>query len=91
MTDLATEIAEYARNVCRANKLRPCKRLELIEDIMREAQINKAWPKATVKQWELAIMDAKKRGLLDTAGETVWIPAKELEVKPTQKGLFDEC
>ena len=90
MTDLAAEIAEYARNVCKLNMLRPGKRLELIKDIMREAQHNPAWPKATVKQWELAIIEAKRRGLLDIAGETIWVKVEPVASKPVQKGLFDD-
>ncbi len=36
--DLASEITEYARNVCRANSKQPVKRGELINEIMQDAQ-----------------------------------------------------
>lgn len=84
MTDLAAEIAEYCKNVER----RPVKRLELIENIMRDAQALKTWPIATVKQWESALDRACERGLLVRTSETIWIPVVKEKPKPVQGSLF---
>ena len=83
--DLANEIAEYCRNVER----KPTKRLELIENIMRDAQATKQWPIATVPQWEAAMEKACKLGLLVRTSETIWVPVVVAEAKPKQMGLFD--
>lgn len=89
MPDLASEIAEYARNVCRANSKQPVKRMELIADIMRDAQATKGmWPIATVGKWKIAIDEAVKRGLLQRVSETIWIPAVVKEPKAKQGELF---
>ena len=85
MSDLAAEITEYIRNVER----KPTKTLEVIENIQRDARITKRWPIASVPQWERAIAEAVKRGLLSKPTETIWVVVKEVETKPVQKGLFD--
>jgi hypothetical protein len=82
--DLAAEITEYIRNVER----KPTKTLEVIENIQRDAEITKQWPIATVKQWERAIGEAVKRGLLSKPTETIWVVTKVEEPKPTQGSLF---
>lgn len=84
MTDLASEIAEFCRNVM----ARPCKRDELIFEITKMAIHNPAWPTASYKIWSDAIDEAIKRGLLDKTCETIWIPTKKQEAKPKQMGLF---
>lgn len=84
MTDLASEITEYCRNVER----KPVKRLELIQNLMRDAQATKAWPIASVGQWEEALQAACERGLLVRTSETIWIPVVKAESKPTQGSLF---
>jgi hypothetical protein len=84
--DLAAEITEYIRNVER----KPCKTLEVIENIQRDAQATKQWPIATVKQWEAAIEQAVQRGMLSKPTETIWLNVKKEKPKPVQKGLFDE-
>jgi len=84
VTDLASEITEYIRNVER----KPTKTLEVIENIQRDAEITKQWPIATVKQWERAIEQAKERGLLSQKTETIWVVTKVEEPKPTQGSLF---
>jgi hypothetical protein len=84
MTDLAAEITEYIRNVER----KPTKTLEVIENIQRDARVTKQWPIATVKQWELAISEAVKRGMLLKPTETIWVVTKVEEPKPTQGSLF---
>ena len=84
MTDLAAEIAEYCRNVER----KPVKPLELIENIQRDARLTKQWPIATVEQWERAIQEAVRRGLLSKPTETIWVPTVTKEAKPVQGSLF---
>lgn len=84
MSDLASEITEYIRNVER----KPTKTLEVIENIQRDARVTKQWPVATVKQWERAIDEAVKRGLLSKPTETIWVVTKVEEPKPTQGSLF---
>lgn len=84
MSDLAAEITEYIRNVER----KPTKTLEVIENIQRDARVTKQWPIASVKQWEFAIQEAVRRGLLVKPTETIWVPVV-VEKKATQKGLFD--
>jgi hypothetical protein len=84
MTDLASEITEYIRNVER----KPTKTLEVIENIQRDARITKQWPIATLKQWERAIAEAVDRGLLMKPTETIWVVTKPEEKKPTQGSLF---
>ena len=86
--DLAAEIAEYARNVCKANKLRPCKRNDLITEIMQDAEATKQWPRTTATKWRVAIEEACKRGLLARDSETIWVPFVEQEPKPVQGSLF---
>jgi hypothetical protein len=86
--DLAAEIAEYARNVCKANKLRPYKRNDLIAEIMQDAEATKQWPKTTAPKWRAAIEEACQRGLLARDSETIWVPFVEAEPKPTQGSLF---
>lgn len=90
MSDLAAEIAEYARNVCRANKGRPIKRDELIAQIMQDAAHNPAWPRAEPTKWRVAIEEAVQRGLLNRDSETLWIPATTTTKKNklTQQNLF---
>jgi hypothetical protein len=90
MSDLAAEIAEYASNVCRATKLRPYKRHDLIVEIMQDAEATKQWPIAKVEEWMQAIGEACQRGLLARDSETIWIPFVEEVKKPVQKGLFDD-
>jgi hypothetical protein len=82
--DLAAEITEYIRNVER----KPTKTFEVIENIQRDAEITKQWPIATVKQWERAIDEAVKRGLLCKPTETIWVVVKKEEPKPVQGSLF---
>lgn len=84
MTDLTSEIAEYCKNVER----KPVKRLELIQNLMRDAQVTRAWPIATLRQWEAALESACKRGLLVRTSETIWIPVVAVEAKPVQGSLF---
>jgi hypothetical protein len=84
MTDLAGEITEYIRNVER----KPTKMIEVIENIQRDAEITKQWPIASVKQWERAIQEAVRRGLLSKPTETIWVVEKVEEHKPTQGSLF---
>jgi len=86
--DLASEIAEYARNVCRANSKRTIKRSELINEIMQDAQATKQWPVAKVEQWTAAIEVAIERGLLRRDSETIWIPEVVKEAKLVQRELF---
>ncbi len=86
MKDLASEIAEYCRNVER----KPVKPLELIENIQRDARITKQWPMASVEQWERAIQEAVSRGLLSKPTQTIWVPIVVEKKKPVQKGLFDD-
>ena len=84
--DLASEITEYIRNVER----KPTKTLEVITNIQRDARITKQWPIATVEQWERAIQEAVRRGLLVKPTETIWVVVEPVQAKPVQKGLFDE-
>lgn len=86
MLDLAAELAEYCRNVER----KPTKPLELFDNIMRDARATKQWPIATLTQWEAALEQACKRGLLTKTSETIWVPLVVAEVKPKQMELFDE-
>lgn len=85
MSDLVSDIAEYCRNVER----KPIKRMELVQNYMADAAVNNQWTRGTVKQCELAIEEACKRGLLSRASETIWVPVVAVEAKPVQKGLFD--
>lgn len=84
MTDLASEIAEYCKNVER----KPVKPLELIENIQRDARLTKQWPIATVEQWERAIQEAVRRGLLSKPTETIWVLTELKEARPVQRSLF---
>lgn len=90
MSDLAAEITEYARNVCKANQLRPYKREDLIREIMQDAESTKQWPKASAPKWRAAIEEACQRGMLARDSETIWIKLEPVEAKPVQKGLFDD-
>jgi len=84
MTNLASEIADFCVHVIG----RPCSRIELITEIQRMASVNRAWPNATVKQWEKAIDEAVNRGLLSRTSETIWIPMVAEEPKAKQGELF---
>ena len=84
MPDLAKEISEFCRNVMG----RPCKRIDLINEMVNMAQHNPAWPTARCSEWEAAIETACKRGLLVRTSETIWIPAVVESVKPKQGELF---
>jgi len=81
MTDLAIEVADCYRAIMGA---RPCKRSELINEIQKMAMVNKyAWPNASYAQWDAAIDEACKRGLLACTSQTIWLP-KQPKENPTQ-------
>lgn len=84
MTDLANEITEFARNVIAG----PFKKHEITHEIQTLARITRAWPTATEDQWNAAIDEAVKRGLLNRESQTFWVPIKKVEAKPVQRELF---
>ena len=83
MTDLVKDIVEFF-----LGERRPMKRQELCLAIIKSATHNKAWPKATMGQWEKALATAIKRGDLVLNIETVWPPVKEVVKKCEQGELF---
>ncbi len=69
MTDLAKEITDYLRG-----ERRPVRDTELVRLVLQESLSNPQWTKATVGQWEAAIDDAVKQGLMIRDGVMLSLP-----------------
>lgn len=87
MSDLAAEVAEYLageRSPFRFDKG------TLAYMIMVDAQHNPMWTKRTIPEWEQAIDEAIKRGLIESRNGKLGVVLKiDNEPKPQQLGLFE--
>jgi hypothetical protein len=84
MSDLAAEITEYL-----VGERRPVEPNELCRLIYLEAAHNIEWTKATFEQWEEALEQAIKRGLIERKGSKVAVAVQAPKPTETQLGLFD--
>lgn len=86
MPDLAKEVTDYL-----TGERAPFKYGidELARLIFWEATHNPMWAKATMPEWEAAIKDAIKRGLIELRNGKLGLPTKVEESKPIQMGLFE--
>ena len=82
--DLSSDITDFCTNVM----ARPCRRDELVREIIKMATYNPAWPTASYQDWMLAIGEAVRQKKLIVTSETVWIPAVVEEAKPKQMEMF---
>jgi len=86
MPDLAAEITEYL-----VGERQPMTRADLIGWIIMDANRCKTWTIATCEQWEAAIDEAIKRGLIESRNGKLGVVLKiDNEPKPQQMGLFDD-
>jgi hypothetical protein len=69
MTDLPKEITDYLRG-----ERRSVRDTELVRLILQESLSNRQWTKATVGQWEAAIDEAVKQGLIVREGVMLSLP-----------------
>lgn len=83
MADLSTEIAEYVRGERQA-----IEQGRLVAYIVADAAANPAWTKATYAEWDAAIDEAIKRGLLMRDGRMIRPAVKQVEPKAEQLELF---
>jgi hypothetical protein len=83
MTDLPKEITDYLRG-----ERRPVRDSELVRLILQESLSNRQWTKATVGQWEAAIDEAVKQGLIVREGVLLSLPAVAARPKVEQLDLF---
>jgi hypothetical protein len=83
MTSLAKEISEYLRG-----ERRQVRDTELVRLILQESLSNRQWTKATVGQWEAAIDEAVKQGLMIREGVLLSLPAVAARPKVEQLDLF---
>jgi hypothetical protein len=87
MSDLAAEIAEYLAGERQATEPN-----ELCRLIYLEAAHNTQWTKATFEQWEEALEQAIKRGLIERKGNKVAVPSKHQSLpKLSLDYLTKEC
>jgi hypothetical protein len=82
--DLAAEITEYLTGERQATEPN-----ELCRLIYLEAAHNTQWTKATFEQWEEALEQAIKRGLIERKGNKVAVAVQAPKPTETQLGLFD--
>jgi hypothetical protein len=80
---LAIEITDYLRG-----EREPVQDWELVRRIMADAAYNAAWSKAKEVQWEAAIEDAVKRGLIVREGSVLSLPNVVARQKVEQLNLF---
>ena len=80
--NLPQEITDYLRG-----ERRPVRDTELVRLIVQDALFNAAWSKATSDQWEAAISEALKRGLVLRYGAMLSVPVVEKQ-KSEQMDLF---
>ena len=83
MTDLPKEITDYLRG-----ERRPVRDSELVRLILQESLSNRQWTKATVGQWEAAIDEAVKQGLIVREGVMLSLPVAAARPKVEQLDLF---
>lgn len=83
MSDLASEITEFLRGERTAMD-----RGRLVAYMVVEATANINWSDATYAQWEIAIDEAIKRGLILADGVMVRVAPKAQVEKPEQLELF---
>ena len=83
MTDLAKELTDYLRGERRA-----VRDSELVRLILQESLSNRQWTKATVGQWEAAIDEAVKQGLIVREGVMLSLPVQAAGPKVEQLDLF---
>lgn len=86
MPDLAAEITEYLQGERAAFKYTPN---DLARSIYLDATYIALWSKASVEQWEAAIDEAIKRGLIESRNGKLGVALKTEEPKPQQMGLFE--
>jgi hypothetical protein len=72
MTDLPKEITDYLRGE-RAG----VGRLNLVRYIQQDADSTGAWSTATAKQWNTAIDEAIKLGLIEQVGSVLLVKTKK--------------
>lgn len=84
MPDLAAEITEYLTGERQATD--PA---ELCRLIYLEGAHNSQWTKATFEQWEEALEQAIKRGLIERKGNKVAVAVQAPKPTETQLGLFE--
>lgn len=80
--NLPQEITDYLRG-----ERRQVRDTELVRLIVQESLFNAAWTKATADQWEAAISEALKRGLVLRYGAMLSVPVVEKQ-KSEQMDLF---
>ena len=86
MPDLAKEVTEYL-----AGERSPFRfeKGTLAYMIMFDAQHNPMWTKRTIPEWEAAIDEAIKTGLIESRNGKLGVVSKVEEAKPQQMGLFE--
>ena len=86
MPDLAKEVTEYL-----AGERRPFHfdKGTLAYMIMVDAQSNPMWTKRAIPEWERAIDEAIKIGLIESRNGKLGVVSKMEEAKPQQMGLFE--
>lgn len=83
---LATEVTEYLRGERAPFRFTTD---DLARLIFLEATHNAMWTKATMPQWEAAINEAIKIGLIESRSGKLGVASKQEEAKPMQMGLFE--
>lgn len=83
MTDLPKEITEYLRG-----ERRQVRDSELVRLIVQESLFNPQWTKATVEQWDQAIDEAVRQGLIKREGVMLSLPVVAAKPKFEQLDLF---
>lgn len=85
MPDLATEITEYLAG--ERSHLEPA---ELCRLLYLESAHNREWTKASFEDWERALDEAIKRGLIERKGNKVAVAVQAPKPTETQLGLFGD-
>jgi hypothetical protein len=83
MADLAKEITEYLRG-----ERRSVRDSELVRLVVQDSIWNPQWTKTTAEQWEAAIDEAVKRGLIVREGSVLSLPKVVARPKVEQLDLF---
>jgi hypothetical protein len=86
MPDLAKEATEYLTGERAPFRLTVD---ELARLIFLEATHNRMWAQATMPQWEAAINEAIKTGLIESRNGKLGVVSEVEEAKPQQMGLFE--
>ena len=81
--ELAIEITDYLRG-----EREPVQDFELVRRIMADAAYNAAWTRAKEVQWDAAIEEAVKQGLIVREGSVLSLPKVVDRPKVEQLDLF---